>query len=228
MCREDSGISVGQEAVVGVESAAASRRGWPNGPTPGGGRASPASRGSRHAPAASEAAGLQRAAVLHGLDPLEHGGAGEDVREDEVADLGAADEDVLEVGHLSVARGERDAAQLDVHVVLHGRQRAAVDVAHVKLDRHHVRRRLVQQLDGDPHGHGAALVWGEGTGGGCSEGQRDKEQGDKEQRRGEDRSARGLFCGTSRPSGKFWRKGLNLWKSFREEPFLMGRLDGAT
>ena len=69
---------------------------------------------------------------------LYHGRVLEHVRQDEEADLGAPDVDVLEIGHLAVPVRYRDLGHLTVHVVLGLDEAAPVHLPGVGLARHDV------------------------------------------------------------------------------------------
>lgn len=65
---------------------------------------------------------------------------------------------MLQGGHLAVASSEGDAFELDVHVVLDGGERSAVDVSHAHFDCHYVRGCFMEQFYGDTDGHGVYMV----------------------------------------------------------------------
>ena len=65
---------------------------------------------------------------------LQHRGVLQHVREDEEADLGAPDVDVLQLGHPPVPVGHGDARHLAVHVVLGLDQLASINLKHTDIE----------------------------------------------------------------------------------------------
>ena len=110
-------------------------------PAPAAVEGTPASAPGRLRPEDRRLAPPRRARVLRpspSAHVLYHGGVLEHVGQDEEANLGAPDVDVLEIGHLPVPVGDGDLRHLAVHVVLGLDEAAPVHLAGDGLARHDV------------------------------------------------------------------------------------------